>query len=611
MTKAELINKFSNSKGISDADSKLFFELLLKRFSKKLKPGQSLFISDLGYFHLIKGKIKLPSAEIDSEELGEEKIDIILYSEEQKLSESNAKGFVFNVPFSDEEDYNSIDSHFSLSIGKPLIPLLGVLDQRTYIPKSSSDQRRYLESKIDEIMSDSKIIHSEEEFPTLIIDASSYNSDQVQLEKPGDELEALLSDEQTINADEETKETKPAKNIAWDFGEYYTKKISAESVFQLAHQILSNPSVEKQNLPDDVKELEIQNQEDDDILDKLLEHETESNDSKENIEESNIEVADEPEIINNQTELVITDKVEEETEAIEEPPLKISEESLKEDLSDEEFWKSTSKLFETYNPRELGSEHNQEFSELISDGLNDNEPEKETPKIELAPQTQESDDSVDEENVENEEVKQEPDITSDKKSSKRWVLFLIPIILILAFAAYYFYLQINNKNQSKPEQKVLSLKSDNTNVIQRDFEIPVTYPYPAKNEISKESNRENKIPADVEKKNNNQNTSTVNNKETKITEKKTKSSLKNIVPAGIPISLGKNIYRYGNVYVVQVAAFRSNSIAENEAGRYRNKGYNSFVEQVEIPGRGLWYRIRVGNFSSLEEANNFISKKNR
>ena len=62
---------------------------------------------------------------------------------------------------------------------------------------------------------------------------------------------------------------------------------------------------------------------------------------------------------------------------------------------------------------------------------------------------------------------------------------------------------------------------------------------------------------------------------------------------------------------MQVASFRSKSIAENEAGKYRNKGYNSFVEQAEIPGRGLWYRIRVGDFSSIDEAKNFISKNNR
>jgi cell division septation protein DedD len=390
------------------------------------------------------------------------------------------------------------------------------------------------------------------------------------------------------------------------------KKISAESVFQLAHQILSNPPAEKQNPTEEVKELKIQDQEDDDILDKLLEHETISNDSNEKLEESNTKASEEPEIINRETELQITDEVEEATKSTEEPTSKLAEDGLKDDLSDEEFWKSTSKLFETYNPQELGSEHNQEFSELISGELSDSKLEKEIPKIELAPQTQETDNSFEEENAEKEDgVQEDTDNNSDKKSSKRWVLFLVPIILILAFAAYYFYLQINNKNQAQPEQKALSLKSDKANVIQRDFEIPVTYPYPPGNEISKESNKENKIPLDVEKKTDNQKPTTVNSKETKTTEKKNNTSLKNRIPEGMPVSLGKNIYRYGNVYVVQVAAFRSNSIAENEAGRYRNKGYNSFVEQVEIPGRGLWYRIRVGNFSSLEEANNFISKNNR
>jgi cell division septation protein DedD len=62
---------------------------------------------------------------------------------------------------------------------------------------------------------------------------------------------------------------------------------------------------------------------------------------------------------------------------------------------------------------------------------------------------------------------------------------------------------------------------------------------------------------------------------------------------------------------VQVAAFRSSSISENEAGKYRNKGLNAFVEAAEIPGRGTWYRVRVGNFNSKEEALIFANKNIR
>jgi cell division septation protein DedD len=62
---------------------------------------------------------------------------------------------------------------------------------------------------------------------------------------------------------------------------------------------------------------------------------------------------------------------------------------------------------------------------------------------------------------------------------------------------------------------------------------------------------------------------------------------------------------------VQVASFRASSISENEAGKYRDRGYIAFVEAAEIPNRGTWYRVRVGNFSTKEEAQNFLSKNIR
>ena len=326
MTKSELINRFSKTIGLSESDAKPFFELLLKRISEELKSGQSIFITEFGYFHLIKGKIKLPLTELESEELDEEKIDIILYSETEKLGESEANGFVFNVPVFEEDEFKQIDSHFSLSIDKPLIPLLGVLDQKTYIPKSAQDQRRYLESKIEQIIANSKVVVSEEEFPTLIIDASSYNSDHINLEKAKDELESLLSDELPEKSVDEEKDEKAAKNIAWDFGDFYTKKISAESVFQLAHQIINNPPVKKQDTNDVEKELKVQEIEEENILDKLLENESDNEIVTEEFEESKPEEPNEPENTRSETELEITDKQEDETNTFKELNPELSEE---------------------------------------------------------------------------------------------------------------------------------------------------------------------------------------------------------------------------------------------------------------------------------------------
>ena len=172
---------------------------------------------------------------------------------------------------------------------------------------------------------------------------------------------------------------------------------------------------------------------------------------------------------------------------------------------------------------------------------------------------------------------------------------------------------------TKPIQ--ITLKTDNAKIVQRNFDIPVTYPYlPKVNESS--------LSETIPPKNENQNlapdknetvkTEPVNTEIKKVEKEipkqivtETKETVKPLVPTGKSLNVGNNIYKYGNHFVVQVAAFRSSSISENEAGKYRDKGYNAFVEDAEIPGRGTWYRVRVGNFNSKEEALIFANKNIR
>src|SRR5690606_36272895 len=104
MTIAELIRKLAKYIGIPDHDAKIFFELLLKRISSASKIGQSVFIQDFGYFHLIKGSIKKPVFSFNDNEVSEEEVDLILFSEDSNLKKSSTKGLVFNIPFADDDD---------------------------------------------------------------------------------------------------------------------------------------------------------------------------------------------------------------------------------------------------------------------------------------------------------------------------------------------------------------------------------------------------------------------------------------------------------------------------------------------------------------------------
>jgi DedD protein len=54
-------------------------------------------------------------------------------------------------------------------------------------------------------------------------------------------------------------------------------------------------------------------------------------------------------------------------------------------------------------------------------------------------------------------------------------------------------------------------------------------------------------------------------------------------------------------WTVQVNAFPDEKTARTSVDRLKDKGYNAYVTEVRTNGK-LWYRVRVGRFSSREEA---------
>ncbi len=68
-------------------------------------------------------------------------------------------------------------------------------------------------------------------------------------------------------------------------------------------------------------------------------------------------------------------------------------------------------------------------------------------------------------------------------------------------------------------------------------------------------------------------------------------------------NVGEMIFTDGKVYVIQVSSLRDRSKAESHAVKLKAAGYNSFVTEVNLPQLdGKWYRVRVGFYSTLSEA---------
>lgn len=680
MTKAELIRKVAKNVGVPDSDAKIFFELFLKRISALVEIGQSIFVKDFGYFHLIRGSIKKAVPSVLNNEISEEAVEFVLFSEDKDLRRSDTKGLVFNIPFFDEEDYHPIDSAFSLSIGKPLIPLRGVPFDNIYMPASGYEYRRLIESKVEKIIAASEIAESKENFPTLVIDASSYNSNQVQLQwddkskaKTGDQLavENEFDDEAKTDLSEYEKQKTELKNIAWDFGEDLSRQIEAESILDIADERMNMELTPKTNKKMDVEEISKVDQKNDSAdtikeliineipevspvsqidessekLNELLEGENELNEIYED------EVLDKAGAENLEADIQeVKDEVIDENTLEEDKSISIENDSLKDELADEEFWKSTSKYFEPYKP-ETEKDTEEKFEEVESnlDNLgvydSDESDQKRDEEIneysstnlisadnsvldENAAETQNvievnyAIDSNDEDNIELEKENEKQNEYFEPVKKRNLIPFIVfPLLVIGLSIALYWYLEFYKKNETAPIVNQISLNSNNAKIIQRNFDIPVTYPYLPKIE---ETTISETVAASNEDKNLESEKNAKLKSDQKIVEEKkvekqipintsteTKEPVKTVTSSGKSLNVGNNIYKYDNYFVVQVAAFRSISISENEAGKYRNKGYNAFVEAAEIPDRGTWYRVRVGNFSTKEEAQIFANKNIR
>lgn len=652
MTRSELIKKISKKAGIPDPDIKLFFEILLKRLTSMLKIGQAAYVRDFGYFFLLKGKINQSRLNFIDDNIPDTFINFILFSLDKDLKSSIEEGLIFNVPTIEDDDFQIIDTYFSLSIGKPLIPVRGTSSDEFYVPAGGYELRRLIESKVEKIISEAEILTAyENNPPQIILTSQAFNSNRISLEmtEPELKLDEEIPDSFLETGEVKKEETLRIQHVAWDFGADLSKEIEEETISDFQENKKAEP---QPNLIDEKNESA---EEEEIIIPEEVESTVEEIISEElpNISEQ-IQITDELKVVSQtqpetESEPLVEETIQGNTNSIEtvEEELKISfekKESTEEILSEtpqsekvefeyesekETDENKSSKFFEEIKPEEIREEEEQ-FEEVESplpetdvdnpsskEKINDkfevvNEPQGKTIVEELPSlSVDENKDAKTEfgEDKELKKIREELYSYQPKKSKVPFLIVLVGSVVIIGML-YFYITQIKNVTTKKSEQKLV-LKTDNASIVERDFSVPVSYPYP-----KKETEEINSVaPIDSEKMEINfvekptEPKELVTKKETETT--KTEQTVKNN-SSQLPVvnyeRVAPNIFRYKDYYVVQVAAFRSNSIAENEAAKFRNKGFNAFVEKAEIQGMGTWFRVRIGNFKTLNEAQSFQQK---
>jgi len=64
----------------------------------------------------------------------------------------------------------------------------------------------------------------------------------------------------------------------------------------------------------------------------------------------------------------------------------------------------------------------------------------------------------------------------------------------------------------------------------------------------------------------------------------------------------------GNKFTIQVASLKDSGIADKLVGRLKKGGYPAYRSIGKVPGKGIWYRVRVGSFNSRSEAGPILKR---
>ena len=61
-------------------------------------------------------------------------------------------------------------------------------------------------------------------------------------------------------------------------------------------------------------------------------------------------------------------------------------------------------------------------------------------------------------------------------------------------------------------------------------------------------------------------------------------------------------------YTIQVASLKDAESADNMVSDLKKKGYLAYKSLAKVPGKGIWYRVRIGDFNNDKEAAAILGK---
>jgi len=191
-------------------------------------------------------------------------------------------------------------------------------------------------------------------------------------------------------------------------------------------------------------------------------------------------------------------------------------------------------------------------------------------------------------------------------------LIMLFLIFIIAGAVIYFYF-IKEDDLGPKSIRIVNYIDPpaDVNIIDRDSEFAVTYPYPKTDKVIPVEGINPKVflaeqvPPTIEEP-----VKPLKPAVEPVVEKKVevKPEEKPKVEPVVTEQKSSRIFLYNNYYVVFIASYSTYAAADRAAEKYFDEGYNAFIEVEEIPGKPTRYNLNVGDFTSEEFARQFQEK---
>jgi len=633
MTKSELQTKVAEVLGVSVSEKELAYDIFISRIADLLTPDLTIKIPGLGFFQLKKTQSDEISSEIIFSTLDEvvdgelKHIFLSLELPEEKKSELTTK-----------KDEIS-DDIFSIGVGKPYLPLSDKLEDNA--EASYIFLRKSIEERVNELISEAEHLPNfnlMEEYSRILEEQKDVSAQQ--------KLSELTSDlefEKSIPIENEDFIANDIAKTLLDI-EKSDEKINDdnESPSELTPTELLEDYKPKENL-DLEKQEEIEDQKEDETKEieiELGKHRKDNDADRLNIIEDESWILSEINIEDKNSGTEQEDKFEREKK--DESYL-----GLKKKIPEKIEWNWGDELreeLESYNKDfEYRTELEEDFdfyenkssikNEKVDDILKTTKPlssklfeelEK-TIKKEIEETTKEliySENQysrkkyefveADENQFDRKEfsrthtydderkyISQEYGYKNENKTFGKTFLILFFSFVVIAGMIIYLLLpnkKLETKNTISNEEPKLDTSQNREQVIaslpQEQTVIPEESDFPRVPVLPSVKKSEQKLEEPKEE----------------IIKPSDETLYRNILN---DTRVNRTIYFDGKTYNVQVSSWRNKLKAEQEVKRLRREGYDAFVLIANLPEKGgLWYRVRIGSFKSLEEAKEFSSKNN-